>query len=134
METIIINETPLEPIVLEITSTELSNMISGKKPRSEKQKLNDIKLKERLQEQHKKKKELKALADLVNDIVIEQEEEIQEIQDLIAIKDIDYNFLGEEISNQEFIKVTKKSRGRPKKQEKELLPGSPVDVLETISI
>ena len=102
---------------------------TSKKWRSEKQKLNDIKLKERLIENHKKKKELKKL----NDIVIEQQEELTEIQDLLAIKDIDYNFLGEEISNQDYIKVTKKSRGRPKKQEKELLPG-PVDVLETISI
>ena len=127
METII-NETPLEPIVIELTSTELSNMISGKKPRSEKQKLNDMKLKERLIENHKKKKELKKL----NDIVIEQEEEIKEIQELIAITDIT-DTIREDIFQEEIIKIIqKKSRGRPKK-EKELLPG-PVEVLETISI
>ena len=130
METTIINETPLEPIVIELTSTELSNMISGKKPRSEKQKLNDIKLKERLIENHKKKKELKKL----NDIVIEQEEEIKEIQELIAITDIT-DTIREDIFQEEIIKIIKKNRGRPKKEikEKELLPG-PVEVLETISI
>ena len=142
-------ETTIETINL--TGNEICDMISGKKEkivkvRTEKQKENDIKLKSKLTEYHKKRKELKAIQLKENEInkelqlneidineclsindsaifinVEEQEKEIEEINKYLSV------------NNSDDVKAIKIKKGRPSKKNKEILL-HPGPLNESISI
>ena len=129
----------------EITSENINNLIcdditqhfeklKSRKVRSEKQKLNDLKLKDRLSEYHLKKKEakeelvrMKEINEKLNELI--KEEEINIKQDEADIRQL----VKEEYPNgycidkNVAINITKARKGRPKKIKQEY-PAADVDV------
>lgn len=102
----------------EITADNINNLITNdvkqfmktvkpRKERTEKQKENDVKLKERLTEYHKRKKQAKEVIALqqIQD-TLDQLQEQKEIEEMIQIVD-------EPVA--EAVEVVKARRGRPKK-------------------
>lgn len=112
----------------EITADNINNLITNdvkqfmktvkpRKERTERQKENDVKLKERLTEYHKKKKQTKEDVALqhIQD-TLEQLQEQKEIEEMIQI--VDEPAASSLVGMQpvvEVIEVVKASRGRPKK-------------------
>ena len=87
-------------------------IVKIRRVRTEKQKENDVKLKDRLTEYHKKKKEakeelvrMKHINDTLNEL-IKDEENVIELQE-------------EEIKQLINVEITKKNKGRPKKIKQE---------------
>ena len=118
----------------EITADNINNLITNdvkqfmktvkpRKERTERQKENDVKLKERLTEYHKKKKQTKEDVALqhIQD-TLSQLQEQQEIEEMIQIVD-------EPVV--EVIEVVKARRGRPKKHNH---PAASTEIKEIRSI
>lgn len=101
-------------------NNKIEKVVKVKKERSEKQKENDIKLKQRLSEYHKKKKEMK------DEIALKQiQDTLQQLQEKVIVQNTDNNNINQsEITiqidefknlNIEDIFEPKPKRGRPKK-------------------
>ena len=83
--------------------------------RSEKQKENDIKLKEKLIQYHKKKREAKIESLKMKEIIDAFIEIESDTENLIKLEEQELQKLKEEMRNNEPVEIIKVKKGRPKK-------------------